>query len=211
MIFYGKIELRIKSRLVIGGHVIESSGHEVYAFTMKSVSARILMTIAAANNLDFLTGDIGNAYLNANTKEKIYTCAGAEFEVVGMMTEGTLLKVIKAVYGIPTSGNSWHAHLLYTLREMVYKPTRFDLDVWIRGREGSYDYIGTQTDDVLAVAVEPTSIFENLKKTYILKTFGPPKFHPVFDYAQVKKGMQLGGSWVLLPLLRNILGIFMPY
>ena len=47
---------------------------------MKSVSARILMTIAATNDLDVMTGDIGNAYLNVNTKEKIYTHTGAKFE-----------------------------------------------------------------------------------------------------------------------------------
>ena len=35
---------------------------------MKSLSDRILMTIADANNLDFMTVDIVNAYLNANTK-----------------------------------------------------------------------------------------------------------------------------------------------
>ena len=74
------------------------------------------MTIVGANNLEVMTGDIGNAYLNANTKEKIYTRASAEFEVVYIMAEGTLLVVIKALYGLPTSGNRWHAHLSYTLR-----------------------------------------------------------------------------------------------
>ena len=68
--FYVKVDLRRKSRLVIGGHVVDSSGHEVYDSTMKLVSDRILTTIAAANNLDVMTDDIGNGYLNANTEEK---------------------------------------------------------------------------------------------------------------------------------------------
>ena len=67
-IFDVKVYLRRKTRLVIGGHVVDSSGNEVYAYTMKSVSARILMKIASANNLDAMTGDIGNSYLNANTE-----------------------------------------------------------------------------------------------------------------------------------------------
>ena len=58
---------------------------------MKSVSARILMTISAANNLEVMTSDIGNAYLNANTEEIVYTCAGTELDLVGIMAEGTLL------------------------------------------------------------------------------------------------------------------------
>ena len=48
MIFDVKVDLRKKARLVIGGHVVDSSGHKVYESTMKSVSYRILMTIAAA-------------------------------------------------------------------------------------------------------------------------------------------------------------------
>ena len=66
---------------------------------------------------------------------------------------------MKALYGLPTIGNRWHAHLSQTLREMGFKPTCFDLDVWIRGRDGGYDYIGTHTDDVLVVAKYPARVF----------------------------------------------------
>ena len=109
-----------------------------------------------------MVGDIGNAYLHAEKEEKVYTHASAEFEAVGLMPEGTLLEVNKALYGLPTSGSRWHAHLLQTLREMGFKPTLFDPDVWIRGREGGYDYIGTHADDVLVVAKNPAQIFEKL-------------------------------------------------
>ena len=154
MIFDVKVDLRRKARLFIGGRVFDSSRHEVYASTMKSVSASILMTIAAPNNVYLMTGDIGNAYLNSSTQENTYTCSGTEFELVGIMAEGDLMGVIKALYGLPTSGNRWHSHLSHTLREMGFKPTRFDPDVWIRGRDVGYDCIGTYTDDVFVVAVE---------------------------------------------------------
>ena len=98
MIFDVKLNLIRKARIVIGGNIFDSYGHEVYASTMKSVSASILMTISAANNLDVVTGDIGNAYLNSNTQEKIYTCAGAKFEFVGIMDEGNFLEVIEKIY-----------------------------------------------------------------------------------------------------------------
>ena len=61
MIFDVTVDLRGKDRLVVGGHIVDYNGHEVYASTMKSVSDRILMTIADANNLEVMTGDIGNA------------------------------------------------------------------------------------------------------------------------------------------------------
>ena len=50
MIFDVKVDLRRKSRLVIGGHVVDSSGNEVYARSMELVSASILIMITAANN-----------------------------------------------------------------------------------------------------------------------------------------------------------------
>ena len=77
IIFDLNVDLRRKARLVIGVHVVDSSGQEIYAITMKSISDSILMKIATVNNLDVMTGDIGNAYLNTNTEERIYTCAGA--------------------------------------------------------------------------------------------------------------------------------------
>jgi hypothetical protein len=35
--------------------------------------------IATLNDLDILVADIGNAYLNAETREKVYAIAGPEF------------------------------------------------------------------------------------------------------------------------------------
>ena len=90
------------------------------------------------------------------------------------MAEGNLL-VFKALYRLPNSGNSWHAQSLHTLRETSFKPTRFDPDVWIRGRKGGYNYISTRTDDVLIVAVNYTSVFNKLKDNYTIKAFGAPK------------------------------------
>ena len=89
-----------------------------------------------------------------------------------------------------------------------FKPTRFDPYVWIRGRDGGYDYTGTHTDDVLVVAVDPNYIFENLKDTYTIKAFGPPKVHLGCDYAQVMKGPTtqwgMGSSTYITKCLRKV-------
>ena len=97
MIFDKMVDFKRNSRLVIGGHVVKSTEKEVYASTLKSVSARILIKIAVANNLDFMTGDIDNSYLITNTEEKMYTRAGADFEVVDIMAEENFLEIIKAL------------------------------------------------------------------------------------------------------------------
>ena len=111
------------------------------------------------------------------------------------MDEGNFLEIINALYGLLTSGNKWRAHLLHTLRVMGFKPTCFDPDVCIRGREGGYNYIIIHTNDVLVVAVDPTPIFDKLKETYKIKAFGPPTVHLGCDYSQVKKGATT--HWVM--------------
>ena len=85
--------------------------------------------------------------------------------------------VVKSIYRLSTSSNSWHAHLLHTLSEMSFKPTRFDLDVCIMGNNGGYDNIGTHTNYVLVIAVNPNSIFNNLKCADSIKDFILTKVH----------------------------------
>ena len=79
IIFDVKVDLRIKERLLIGVHVVNSSLHDVYVSNMKLVSSRILLSMESSNGLEIMMGDIRNAYLNANTKEKKYTRAGPNF------------------------------------------------------------------------------------------------------------------------------------
>ena len=65
---------------------------------MNSVSANIPFPISAENGLEVMAGDIGGAYLNANTEENIFSYAGPKFEPVVIVAEVTLVEVIKAMY-----------------------------------------------------------------------------------------------------------------
>ena len=51
-----------------------------YASVVSCDSKRIALMYAALNDLPILAGDIGNAYLNAETKEKVYIVCGPEFK-----------------------------------------------------------------------------------------------------------------------------------
>ena len=113
---------------------------------------------------------------------------------MGIMDK-VFLKVIKALYIFKTSGNRWHTVFLHTLRGMGFISTFFDPNVWIKGREGGYDYIVTHTDDFLSVTIDPTSIFEELKETYIIKIFGAPEVHLGCDYTEVNVGNTT--QWVM--------------
>jgi len=183
---------RHKARIVIGGHLIDSTGYDTYAGNMKSISARLLMLVAHANSLQVTTGDIRNAYLYATSDMKTAVELGEEFnEYDKKIKVNTIATVEKALYGLPTSANRWHAHLSDNLRAMGFKPSRFDSDIWLKLRDNKagYDYIGTHTDDLMIVADDADTLMAKIRETYIVKGGGPPTFHLGCDYVQHSDGM----------------------
>ena len=65
--------------------------------------------------------DIGNAYLNAKTEERVYAIAGPEF---GDADEGKIAVIVQALYGLKSSGGAaWQAHFASTLRDIGFIPS----------------------------------------------------------------------------------------
>ena len=124
--------------------------HDIYSVSVKSVSVNLLQVIAHKANLESLCGNIGNAYVNAYTNKKVYAIAGDEFRKA---MEGSIVTIVRALYGLRTSSKRWHAHLADKLRGFNFKPTRYDNNVWIRQHEDGncYDYICIHVDDFMAV------------------------------------------------------------
>ena len=79
MVFDIKMDLTQKARLVMGGHQTDPLKESLYSSVISKDSVRIILTIAALNDLDILAADVQNVYLNALTKEKVYLMAGLEF------------------------------------------------------------------------------------------------------------------------------------
>jgi hypothetical protein len=79
MIFNIKVDLTRKARFVAGGHVTDTPTQLIYSSVVTRESMRIEFLIAAINDLQIFSADIGNAYLCAPCREKIHTTAGPEF------------------------------------------------------------------------------------------------------------------------------------
>ena len=75
-----KPDLTYKARLVCDGSRVDPRGLSTRATVVKGISVRLLDLIADSQNLQVLCGDIGNAFIQANTKEKIYTRCDPEFD-----------------------------------------------------------------------------------------------------------------------------------
>ena len=76
----------------------------VYSGVVTLRSLRLCMFLGELNGLDVDAADVGNAYLVAYTKEKVFIIAGPEFGDL----QGCLLIIVKALYRLWTSGARWH-------------------------------------------------------------------------------------------------------
>jgi hypothetical protein len=132
-------------------------------------SARIAFLLTTLNNCNICFADIGNAYLNADCCEKIWTVGGLEFG----SDEGSIMIIKKALYGLKSSGAAWRAHFATTLAEMGFISTIADPDVWIRAavdeRSLYYEMILIYVDDILCISKDTKSIMDCIRQSYWLK------------------------------------------
>ena len=101
MIFNVKMSGLIqKARLVAGGHMTDTPSSITYSSMVSHDSVRVAFLVATLNDLDVMSADIGNAYLNAPNKEKIWTVAGHEFGT----DKGAMFIISQALYGLKSAG-----------------------------------------------------------------------------------------------------------
>ena len=99
----------------------------VYSGVVSLRSVHLVCFLAELNGLELMAADIGNAYLEAKTKEKIYVIAGPEFGE----QKGHTLVIDKALYGLHTSGAHFHENLVDILRDLGFSPSMADGDLWM--------------------------------------------------------------------------------
>ena len=100
--------------------------HDTYSSVVTRNSVRLCFLLAALNDLDVKMADIGNAYLNAKCKERIHV--KCDPELFGPEHEGKYAVIVRALYGLKTSGNSWRNHFSTFIRqELKFHPTKADL------------------------------------------------------------------------------------
>jgi hypothetical protein len=119
------MDLTRKARLVAGGHQTEEPKEMVFSSVVSRDSVRIAFLYTALNDLNVMACDIQNAYLNAPTKEKLYTVAGREFGE----NAGWPVLIVWALSGLWSSGARFRDHVSATLRDAGYTSCKADPDV----------------------------------------------------------------------------------
>ena len=79
-IFAVKYNGRHKTRLVVAGSLTPEPAENIYSGVVSLRHLRLVIFLGKLNNLELWGADIGNAYLEAHTQEKLFIIGGAEFE-----------------------------------------------------------------------------------------------------------------------------------
>ena len=80
LVFAVKFDGRHKARLVVDGHLTPEPIENIYSGVGSLRNLRPVIFLGKLNNLDLGEADVGNAYLEAFTDEKLYIVAGPEFQ-----------------------------------------------------------------------------------------------------------------------------------
>jgi len=87
---------------------------------------------------------------------------------------GKPVLIVRALYGLKSSGARWHDHMAQTLREAGFTASKADPDVWMRPKTKPdgfeyWEYVLCYVDDILAISHDPMAVMEYLKSHYTLK------------------------------------------
>ena len=202
MIFDIKMEdFRRKARLVAGGHMTDAPPTITYASVISRESVRIALLLAALNDLEVKAADIMNAYITAPVEEKIWTILGPEFGA----DQGKKAIIVRAIYGLKSSGASFRNHLADCMRHMGYTPCLADPDLWMKPeiREDGFEYYAyvlCYVDDVLSISHNAEEVLNRLDKYFRIKpgSLGDPD---IYLGAKLKKMRLPNGveAWALSP------------
>ena len=91
---------RFKARLVADGYLTKEPVESIYSGVASLKSLRMVVFLSQLNVLEIWGADVGNAYIEAYTDEKLCIIAGPEFKEL----QGHLLIMIKALYGTCSGG-----------------------------------------------------------------------------------------------------------
>ena len=125
--------------------------------------------------------------MESYTTEKVCFTAGGEFGELA----GHTLVIVKALYGLKSSGKCWHDRLFDVLRSMGFSPSRAEPDIWMRRVGDHYEYVASYVDDLLIASRNPQAIIDALQSEphkFKLKGTGPVKFHLGCDFFRDPSG-----------------------
>ena len=166
-----------KARLVAKGYTQEYGidYKDTFAPVMKYKSLRTILALATpTSHVDQL--DVKTAFLNAEVKEEVFVEVPEGLNA----PPGTVMKLVKALYGIKQAPRAWNQCIDRYLKSMGFRACRKDTCIYVKKTvKGNVMVIGLFVDDILC-SYEEIDRFEWQKyKSYLMKEYEMTDLGPV--------------------------------
>ncbi|MGZ8925640.1 MAG: reverse transcriptase domain-containing protein, partial [Nitrososphaeraceae archaeon] len=141
--------IKWKARLVAKGfqQIFGVDYNETFSPAVKIKSLKLLLAIAAQQNLEIKQLDFNTAFLNAILNEDIYVKTPEGYYNKPNM----VLKLNKALYGLKQAPREWWLELDKFLKSLGYISSPIDECLYIKHIDGKTIYLPLYVDDTLAI------------------------------------------------------------
>jgi hypothetical protein len=159
-----------KAGFVAGGHKTNPLNDSMYSSVVSRDMVRLFFLIVVLNDVNILACDVQNAYINAETKEKVLFKGGEE---TGQHKD-KMIVIVHALYGLKSPSVHWREHMVQTLCNAGFAACKADPDLWLRPAmkpDGTefYEYILYCVDDCCYSGLEGLEFMGYLASVYALK------------------------------------------
>lgn len=179
VLFERKRDGRYKVRLVAGGHRqqhgLDFEG--TYAPVCSYRTMRMVLAVAAHEDLELRQFDVRTAFLNGELEEEVYMRppAGCEHLVSGRRR---VLRLRRALYGLRQASRAWNKRLEAALKSRGFTQSDADPSLWILHGEGGAVFAMFYVDDGLVAArtaAEADALVDMIAAMFEIRALGQPE------------------------------------
>jgi hypothetical protein len=170
IVFDIKMDFTWKARFVAGRHTTTAPSSMTYLSVVSCDSVWLAFLIDALNDIDIMSCDLENTYLNAPCQEKIWFEGGIKCGE----DQGKVCVVVCSLYGLKSAGAAFWSSLAQILRDVGYDSTKADPDVWIRkvvNNNGHqyFEMLFVYVNDILALSQQAENAIKEIATFYKAK------------------------------------------
>ena len=141
---------RLKARIVVKGYSqIEGKDfNDTFAPVLKYTTLRVLLSIIATLDYEFLQFDVPTAFLNADLKEEVYMDVPEGMTGRSTLPTGTVCLLLKTLYGLKQSPREWNKDLDATILSLGWTRCMSDSCLYVKhSQTGKAMFLPVFVDD----------------------------------------------------------------